>query len=102
MLRRFVPQKPVPSVEERPVHWDTDNNNRFASREEPRTSTIIDYQKPRAEKGGKDVLSSDVEIKGSIKFQKELLIDRKIEAEINPDGELTISENTDIRAEMKT
>src|SRR5205823_3674962 len=98
MLRRFVPQKPVPSVDERSLHWDTDDNNRFASREEPRTSTIIDYQKPMAEQGGKDILSSDVEIKGSIKFQKELLI----EGEINSDGVLTIGENADIRGEIKT
>ena len=32
-----------------------------------------------AEHSGKDILSSDVEIKGSIKFQKELLIDGKVE-----------------------
>src|SRR5437762_431628 len=68
MLRRFVPQKPVPSVDERPLHSDTDGNNRFASREEPRTSTIIDYQKPMAEQGGKDILSSDVEIKEGATF----------------------------------
>jgi len=35
---------------------------------------------------GKDVLSSDVEIKGSIKFQKELLIDGKVEARSIPMG----------------
>src|SRR5438309_8818292 len=102
MLRKFVPQKPVSSVEERSLHWDVDDNNRFASREEPRTSTIIDYQKPMAEQGGKDILSSDVEIKGSIKFQKELLIDGKVEGEINSDGVLTIGENADIRGEIKT
>src|SRR6184192_4729339 len=102
MLRRFVPQKPVPSVDERPLHSDTDGNNRFASREEPRTSTIIDKPKPMADHGGKDILSSDVEIKGSIKFQKELLIDGKVEGEINSDGVLTIGENADIRGEIKT
>ncbi len=102
MLRKFVPQKPVSSVGERSLHWDTDDNNHFASREEPRTSTKIDYQKPMAEQGGKDILSSDVEIKGSIKFQKELLIDGKVEGEINSDGVLTIGENADIRGEIKT
>ena len=102
MLRKFVPQKPVSSVGERSLHWDADDNNRFASREEPRTSTTIDYQKPMAEQGGKDILSSDVEIKGSIKFQKELLIDGKVEGEINSDGVLTIGENADIRGEIKT
>src|SRR5947209_10474298 len=102
MLRKFVSQKPASSVQDRSLHWDTDDNNRFASREEPRTSTIIDYQKPMAEQGGKDILSSDVEIKGSIKFQKELLIDGKVEGEIHSDGVLTISENADIRGEIKT
>ena len=55
-----------------------------------------------AEHAGKDVLSSDVEIKGSIKFQKELLIDGKVEGEIHSDGVLTIGENADIRGEIKT
>src|SRR5437763_16331456 len=55
-----------------------------------------------AEQGGKDIISSDVEIKGSIKFQKELLIDGKGEGEINSDGVLTIGENADIRGEIKT
>ena len=43
-----------------------------------------------ADHGGKDILSSDVEIKGSIKFQKELLIDGKVEGDINSDGVLTV------------
>ena len=90
------------AVGERSLDSDTDDNNRLASSEEPRTSTIIDYQKPMAEQGGKDILSSDVEIKGSIKFQKELLIDGKVEGEINSDGVLTIGENADIRGEVKT
>jgi len=55
-----------------------------------------------AEHSGKDVLSSDVEIKGTIKFQKELLIDGKVEGDINSDGVLTVGENADIRAEIKT
>ena len=55
-----------------------------------------------AEHTGKDVLSRDVEIKGSIKFQKELMIDGKVEGEINSEGVLTIGENADIRGEIKT
>src|SRR6202008_725307 len=78
-----------------------DDITRFAPREQPRTSTS-DYQKTMADHGGKDILSSDVEIKGSIKFQKELLIDGKVEGEINSDGVLTIGENADIRGEIKT
>ena len=63
---------------------------------------MTEHQKYMAEHSGKDVLSSDVEIKGSIKFQKELMIDGKVEGEINSDGVLTIGENADIRGEIKT
>src|SRR5262249_14750607 len=65
-------------------------------------SSTDEYKKFMAEHSGKDVLSSDVEIKGTIKFQKELLIDGKVEGEINSDGVLTVGENAEIRAEIKT
>src|SRR6266436_5684293 len=107
MLKRFVPQRPMPPVREEPRNPEPDDNNHFASREEPApTPTIIDKPnpnpKPMADHGGKDILSSDVEIKGSIKFQKELLIDGKVDGDINSDGVLTIGENADIRGEIKT
>src|SRR5438477_1187440 len=103
MLKRFIPQKPMPPVAVGSPSSDADEDNRVAYRDEPRTSPpSTSYQKPMADHGGKDILSSDVEIKGSIKFQKELLIDGKVEGEINSDGVLTIGENADIRGEIKT
>jgi len=51
---------------------------------------------------GKCTLSSDVEIEGSITFQKELLIDGKVRGQINSEGVLTIGENAHIRGEIKT
>src|ERR1044071_7890803 len=103
MLKRFVPQKPVPPVPEKSRYSGMeDDNNHRANGEEPITTTIIDKPNPMADHGGKDILSSDVEIKGSIKFQKELLIDGKVEGEINSDGVLTIGENADIRGDIKT
>jgi cytoskeletal protein CcmA (bactofilin family) len=51
---------------------------------------------------GKCTLSSDVKIKGSIRFQKELVIDGKVEGQIMSDGVLTVGENADIRGEIKT
>jgi cytoskeletal protein CcmA (bactofilin family) len=103
MLKRFVSQKPVPPVSEKSRYLGIeDDNNHPANGEEPITTTIIDKPNPMADHGGKDILSSDVEIKGSIKFQKELLIDGKVEGEINSDGVLTIGENADIRGEIKT
>ena len=50
----------------------------------------------------KNHLSSDVEIKGSIKFQNELTIDGKVEGEITSAGVLIIGENSEVRGEIKT
>ena len=102
MLKKFIPQKPVSSIGEGPLNAGNEENSRVAYREESRKSTLTEHPKYMAEHNGKDVLSSDVEIKGSIKFQKELLIDGKVEGEINSDGVLTIGENADIRGEIKT
>jgi len=50
----------------------------------------------------RNVLSSDVEIKGTVKFADDLVVDGKIEGEINSNGNLTIGENARIKAEVKT
>ncbi len=50
----------------------------------------------------KNILSNDVEIKGSIKFHNELIIDGRIEGEITSDGVLTVGENAEIKGEIKT
>ena len=105
VLKKFIPQKPLSSIGEGSLSAGNDDTNGLAQREEPaRTSSqsTTDHHKTMAEHSGKDILSSDVEIKGSIKFQKELLIDGKVEGEIHSDGVLTIGENADIRGEIKT
>ena len=48
------------------------------------------------------VLSTDVEIKGTVKFTNDLVVDGKIEGEIQSDGNLTVGENARIKAEIKT
>lgn len=50
----------------------------------------------------RNVLSSDVEIKGTVKFQHDLIVDGKIEGDIQSTGNLTIGENARIKAEIKT
>jgi cytoskeletal protein CcmA (bactofilin family) len=50
----------------------------------------------------KNILASDVEIKGSIKFQNDLTIDGKVEGEIVSPGVLVVGENAEIRGEIKT
>jgi len=101
VLKKFIPQKTISSIGEGSLSSGGDDSNRPAYGDQLKSSTN-DYKKFMAEHSGKDVLSSDVEIKGTIKFQKELLIDGKVEGEINSDGALTVGENADIRAEVKT
>src|SRR6267154_2706108 len=91
MLKRFVPQRPAPPIREEPRIPAPDENNHLASRDEaPPKPNIIDNPNPKpnpmADHGGKDILSSDVEIKG----------------DINADGVLTVGENAEIRGEIKT
>ncbi|HSJ01475.1 MAG TPA: polymer-forming cytoskeletal protein, partial [Verrucomicrobium sp.] len=62
----------------------------------PRSST------PSNMTTSKNVLANDVEIKGSIKFSHDLIIDGKIEGEVSSDGSLTVGENALIKGEIKT
>ncbi len=50
----------------------------------------------------KNVLSSDVEIKGTLKFSNDLIIDGRIEGEIMSEGDLTVGENANVHADIKT
>jgi cytoskeletal protein CcmA (bactofilin family) len=54
-----------------------------------------------AQKSG-TVLSSGVSINGSVKFQKELHIDGKVEGSIDSSGRLTIGEHAKIKGEIRT
>jgi len=50
----------------------------------------------------RNILSSDVEIKGTVKFANDLVVDGKIEGEITSSGNLTVGENARIKAEIRT
>ena len=63
------------------------------------------YAKPRTASsvtGGKNILSSDVEIKGKLRFSNDLIIDGRIEGEVNSEGDLTVGENARIVGNIKT
>jgi cytoskeletal protein CcmA (bactofilin family) len=64
----------------------------------PETPQNGAVEAPRA--GG--ILSSGVSIKGSVKFQKELLIDGEVEGKIDSNGRLTIGEHAKIKGEIRT
>ena len=50
----------------------------------------------------RNILSSDVEIKGTVKFTNDLVVDGKIDGEIFSEGNLIVAENARIKAEVKT
>ena len=50
----------------------------------------------------KNILSSDVEIKGTLKFSNDLIIDGKIDGEVSSDGDLTVGENARINGDINT
>ena len=63
------------------------------------------YSATRSSRSGsstRNVLSSDVDIKGNVKFTDDLVVDGKIEGQINSNGSLTIGENARIKAEICT
>ena len=56
-----------------------------------------------APSSSKNVLASDVDIKGTIKFENELIFDGKLEGEIlSEGGSLTLGKNADVHGELKT
>ena len=51
----------------------------------------------------KNILASDVKIKGSISFGEELILDASVEGEVTSDaGHLTVGENARVKGEIKT
>lgn len=50
----------------------------------------------------KNILTSDVDIKGTVKFESELIFDGKIEGEIISDGTLTLGKNAQVQGEVQT
>jgi len=52
--------------------------------------------------GGTNKLSSDVEIKGKVRFQDGLIVDGKIDGEIESNGALTVQKNAHIKAQIRT
>ena len=49
-----------------------------------------------------NILSSDVEIHGNLKFSHDLIIDGKIDGDVTSDGSLTIGENARMKGHVQT
>ena len=98
MFQKVIGQKPESGTSSAgPAKNDTPASASASSASSPSAS-----RPSGTSPSGRNVLSSDVEIKGTIKFSNDLVVDGKIEGHINSDGSLTVGENARIRAEIKT
>jgi cytoskeletal protein CcmA (bactofilin family) len=59
-------------------------------------------QRPSPPSGTKNILSSDVEIKGSIHFTQDMILDGKVEGEVLSEGQFTVGEHAVIKGEIVT
>ncbi len=57
---------------------------------------------PEVSRASGGTLSSGVSIKGTVKFQKELLIDCQVEGTIDSNGRLTVGKQARIKGDIKT
>jgi len=94
VLKQIIGQKPQPPQEPsyaQDSHYD-----------QPRKSVTAPVRTSSPMSTNKNILSSDVEIKGSLKFSNDLIIDGKIEGEVTSDGSLTVGENAFVQGEIRT
>ena len=102
MLKQIIGQKPQPvepSIPVAPVEPSYAAHQE--SYYEPKRTTTAPV-KSSIMSTNKNILSSDVEIKGSLKFSNDLIIDGKIEGEVTSDGSLTVGENALVIGEIRT
>jgi len=95
---KTLPLDPVePAAEE--AQEDVVNESYEAPQAEPE---VPSYPRAVASGGHRNVLSSDVEIKGNIRFRNELVIDGRIEGRIDSEGDLTVGQNAEVHGEIQT
>lgn len=98
VLKKFIPHKP----EQPPTVEDTGTGEKPPILQAPESKNITQPKSVMTDTSNKNLLSNDVEIKGSIKFVNEFTFDGKLEGEISStDGVLTVGENGDVRGEVK-
>lgn len=65
-------------------------------------NTLSPFSNTDAPSTAKNVLSADVEITGTLKFENELIFDGKLDGEIVSEGVLTLGKNAQVKGEVRT
>lgn len=103
VFKRYKGQDPNESPEPVAAHTPEPSSPAAPSASAPAASSSPTPSAPaRSSSGTRNILSSDVDIKGTVKFTNDLVIDGRIEGEIASNGNLTVGENAKIKAEIKT
>ncbi len=66
------------------------------------SNLVNPMSEPSTGSGNRNHLSSDVEIKGTLKFQNDLVFDGKIEGEIISNATLTVGKSAHVQGEVKS
>ncbi len=105
MLKQIIGQKPQPVAPPAPVAPAAPTytpSQESYSKPAPSYNPAPPVKSTFSMSTNKNILSSDVEIKGSLKFSNDLIIDGKIEGEVTSDGSLTVGENALVIGEIRT
>ena len=104
MLKQIIGQKTQPQTEPSVSVAPVEHSYSSAGTESYLTPTRTPAQTSKSShmSPNKNILSSDVEIKGSLKFSNDLIIDGKIDGEVSSDGSLTVGENAFVVGEIRT
>jgi cytoskeletal protein CcmA (bactofilin family) len=105
VLKQIIGQKPQPQPQPEPVIPVAPVEPAYSPEpayEQPRRTVTAPVRTSSPMSTNKNILSSDVEIKGSLKFSNDLIIDGKIEGEVTSDGSLTVGENAVVQGEIRT
>jgi len=103
VLKQIIGQKPQPPPSEPSVPVAPVEPAYTPSiYDQPRKTVTTPVRTASPMSPNKNILSSDVEIKGSLKFSNDLIIDGKIEGEVTSDGSLTVGENACVQGEIRT
>lgn len=104
MFQKVIGQKPGESGPSAPTPAGTPSTAPASTSPAAAPASSSPAQQPSRPVGGasRNVLSTDVEVKGTLKFTNDLIVDGRIEGEIQSEGNLTIGENARIKAEIRT
>ena len=65
-------------------------------------SNLVNPMSEPISPGNRNHLSSDVEVKGTLKFQNDLVFDGKFEGEIQSNATLTVGKSANVQGEVKS